>query len=128
MKRVRYLLVLIAGIISGIIISCGTLVKANDANSGQIHIWHESTNGPYEVMRVVDDVTGANYIAVGGANSVYGFGITITPRLNPDGTVYTDKQTAVSVGEPLPTRLGRRFYSLLARGLAAMDVKAFARR
>ena len=89
MKLKKYI-ILISAVIGGFILgSCGNSVIA-----GQTHplkIWKENRNGQMETWKVVDDETGVNYIVVAPSYSENGqpyAGISITPRLNSDGSLY----------------------------------------
>lgn len=65
------------------------------SNADQVHplkIWAENTNGAYHTFKVVDDITGVNYVVVSFKDAGYHDAtIAITPRLNADGTPYTSK-------------------------------------
>lgn len=85
MKKFSAVIALVIGILLG---ACGiTSVSAIQENP--IKIWPENENGPYKVMKVIDDDTGVNYIAVVAHQyDNGGWGLAVTPRLNADGTLY----------------------------------------
>ena len=66
-------------------------VEVEAAQDNPIKIWPENENGPYRTLCIVDEETGVNYIVT--AIEAYGrwYGIALTPRLNADGSVYTNK-------------------------------------
>ena len=87
-NRIFVALLLIVAFLMGAC-SVGT-VKA--AQNNPIKIWPQNENGQYKTLYVVDEETGVNYIVV-AAVSLYGDKTTtvaITPRLNADGSLYTD--------------------------------------
>ena len=67
--------------------SVGT-VKAEQ--NRPIKIWYQNENGYVHTWVVVDDTTGVNYIAVTTERGNGEMTIAITPRLNADGSLYTD--------------------------------------
>lgn len=86
----RKIFVIVALIFAFLFGACCT-VKVGAVQDNQIKIWPENENGPYRTLCVVDEETGVNYITT--AIEAYGewYGIAITPRLNADGSVYTNK-------------------------------------
>jgi len=53
-------------------------------------LWDKNDYGTVETMVLLDEDTGVHYIVVN--NDVFhGGGVTITPRLNVDGSLYVDK-------------------------------------
>nr|DAG52065.1 MAG TPA: TRAP PERIPLASMIC SOLUTE BINDING PROTEIN PERIPLASMIC SOLUTE BINDING FAMILY.3A [Caudoviricetes sp.] len=87
MRRLLSTMVLILAFVLGACCS----VPASAEQDNPIKIWPENENGPYLVLRIVDEDTGVNYIvaAVEYAGRLRGIGIT--PRFNSDGTLYTTK-------------------------------------
>lgn len=90
MKKIRNILIcsifLIAGLIFG---ACATTTYAEQERP--LKIWYENQNGKMETYCLVDENTGVNYIVVSGELYSEGIGTAITPRLNPDGTLYVSK-------------------------------------
>lgn len=84
MKKILVIISMIAMFLFG---ACSaTNVGAEQDNP--IKIWFENHNGNLLTCKVVDDNTGVNYIVVA---SNYDGSVTITPRLNADGTLYISK-------------------------------------
>lgn len=87
MKKIRNILIcatfLIAGLIFG---ACATTTYAEQEKP--LKIWFENQNGKMQTYSLVDENTGVNYIVVSGEFHQEGIGTAITPRLNPDGTLY----------------------------------------
>lgn len=86
----RKTFIIVALIFAFLLGACST-VKVGAVQDNLIKIWPENENGPYRTLCVVDEETGVNYIVT--AIEAYGkwCGIAITPRLNADGSVYTNK-------------------------------------
>lgn len=63
-------------------------VSANQDNP--IKIWRQNSTAMYNTLKVVDDDTGVNYIVV-SMHDHRGNAISITPRLNADGSVYVNE-------------------------------------
>ena len=86
MKKVIFGVVFIfAGFLLG---ACGSTVSAEQ--NYPLKIWKQNRNGQMETWEVIDEDTGVSYIVVGARYSTgheYG-GISITPRLNADGSLY----------------------------------------
>lgn len=55
-----------------------------------IKIWIQNTNGVYQTLNVTDELTGVNYVVVSTrySNAYEPQSISITPRLNADGSLY----------------------------------------
>lgn len=87
MKNIKILGISLLLIVTFMLGACSqTQTFADQLNP--IKIWLQNENGTTKTYIVVDDNTGVNYIVVGMNN--YG-GISVTPRLNTDGTLYTSK-------------------------------------
>lgn len=70
----------------------GCCAKADAAEqTSPLKIWGQNTNGAYHTAVVVDDETGVNYVVVSTSCYSNAIPIAITPRLNADGTLYTEK-------------------------------------
>lgn len=84
---------LLLGLFMGITITaCATDVVAEQTYP--LKIWMQNRNGQMETWNVVDEDTGVNYIVVAPRWGETGYeynGVTITPRLNADGSLYTSK-------------------------------------
>lgn len=65
---------------------CSTTTYAEQKNP--LKIWLQNENGAYETLCLVDEETGVNYVVVGTEVGNGHRSISITPRLNPDGTLY----------------------------------------
>ena len=100
MKLIKFtksktIIISIAFAISGFVLgACGEQALA--ANDYPLKIWKENTNGQMETWKVVDDKTGVNYIVVVPNWNSKGCsydGVTITPRLNADGTLYVSERS-----------------------------------
>lgn len=79
MKRALLLLSLIIMFLLG---ACSTAVVSAE-QTYPIKIWRQNNNGYYDTLLVVDEDTGVNYIVASCSKSV-----SITPRLNADGSLY----------------------------------------
>ena len=59
-----------------------------------LKIWKQNENGVFTTLCLVDEETGVNYIVVSGQNYNNKLNstptIAITPRLNSDGSLYTN--------------------------------------
>lgn len=87
MKRIAIIACMVLCVVLG---ACSVTMVGAEQNR-PIKIWAENTNGSYDVLTVVDEETGVNYIVVGGEARGYPRGTSITPRLNKDGTLYVAK-------------------------------------
>jgi hypothetical protein len=88
-NKVKIFIMSMALILSGAILgACGSNVYAEQNHP--LKIWKENENGKYETLCLVDDNTGVNYVVVSGELYDQSVGIAITPRLNADGTLYTE--------------------------------------
>lgn len=87
MKRIAIIACMILCVVLG---ACSVTMVGAEQNR-PVKIWAENTNGSYDVLTVVDEETGVNYIVVGGEARGYVRGVAITPRLNEDGTLYVTK-------------------------------------
>lgn len=87
MRKFFFVLTLIFAFILGACCS----VTAGAEQTNPIKIWLENENGPYRILRIIDEDTGVNYIAAAVFHCGELRGIGITPRLNSDGTLYTAK-------------------------------------
>lgn len=87
LNKIKTFIISIAFLISGFILgSCGEKVLA--AQEYPLKIWKHNENGHYETLCIVDENTGVNYIVVSGGTYNNNTSVTITPRLNADGTLY----------------------------------------
>ena len=73
-------------ILSILLTACVTTFGVAEQN-GSLKIWGESENGVYDTLVVVDSNTGVNYVVV----SYNASSVSITPRLNADGSLYVTK-------------------------------------
>ena len=90
MKKVRNILICATFLITGFFLgACATTTYAEQEKP--LKIWFENQNGKMETYSLVDENTGVNYIVVSGELYSKGIGTAITPRLNPDGTLYVSK-------------------------------------
>lgn len=87
MKRIAIIACMVLCIILG---ACSVTMVGAEQNR-PVKIWLENTNSSYDVLTVVDEETGVNYIVVGGEAHSHLRGTAITPRLNGDGTLYVTK-------------------------------------
>lgn len=87
MKRIAIIACMVLCVVLG---ACSVTMVGAEQNR-PIKIWAENTNGSYDVLTVVDEETGVNYIVVGGEARGYVRDTAITPRLNEDGTLYVIK-------------------------------------
>ena len=71
----------ITGVILG---ACGS-VESHATHASNFKMYKEIEKGSMEVHYLIDGSTGVNYIVL----DRYKGGVTITPRLNADGTLYT---------------------------------------
>ena len=90
MKNIKTLIIAISLVMFGFILgACGTTTIAEQENP--LKIWFENRNGKIETYCLVDESTGVNYIVISGELYESGLGTAITPRLNPNGTLYVTK-------------------------------------
>ena len=87
MKRIATIACMVLCVVLG---ACSVTMVDAEQNR-PVKIWAENTNGSYDVLIVLDEETGVNYIVVGGEASGYPRGTAITPRLHKDGTLYVTK-------------------------------------
>ena len=87
MKRI----VIIACMVLCVILGACSVTMVGAEQNRPVKIWAENTNGSYDVLTVVDEETGVNYIVVGGEARGYPRDTAITQRLNEDGTLYVTK-------------------------------------
>lgn len=85
LSRIAFVLLLVVAFLLG---ACSVgVVGAEQKNP--IKIWYQNENAYVHTWIVVDDTTGVNYIALTTEQSTHdSLTCTITPRLNPDGTLY----------------------------------------
>ena len=87
MKNIKTFIATICLILFGFILgACGTTVRAEQTYP--LKIWKHNSNGKMETYCLIDETTGVNYIIVSGELFQKGIGTAITPRLNPDGSLY----------------------------------------
>lgn len=88
MKHIKTFIIVCAFTLFGFILgACGSEVIAEQ--NYPLKIWSENKNGQMETWCLVDDNTGVNYIVVAPKfNGIEYGGVSITPRLNSDGTLY----------------------------------------
>lgn len=73
---------IIIGLFAGIL-----AVKADAAQDYPLKIYEQNNLGPYyRTLLVIDEATGVNYVVMR-----FGESISITPRLNADGSLYVSK-------------------------------------
>lgn len=88
MKRIIMIGALLFAFLLG---ACSTSV-ANAEQTWPLKIWKQNDNGTYHTLCVVDEDTGVNYIVVSmKPTGRYESAISVTPRLNADGSLYTSK-------------------------------------
>jgi hypothetical protein len=61
-----------------------------DQTEYPLTLWDKNNYGEIETMVLSDEVTGVHYIVV-NSDTYHGGGITITPRLNADGSLFVNK-------------------------------------
>ena len=84
MKRIFFVICLIFAFLLG---ACMPIVT--DAEQKHpLKIWFENQNGRLQTFCLVDENTGVNYIVVATDDANGGDAPAITPRLNPDGSLY----------------------------------------
>lgn len=76
----------IAALIFVFALGACTVTTAHAEQDNPVKIWLHNTNGQMQTWVVVDEETGVNYIALD--HTRIDSGTAITPRLNPDGTLY----------------------------------------
>lgn len=81
----RKLSAVILSIFAFILGTCCTVV-VNAEQNNPIKIWPQNNNGSNYTLCVIDEHTGVNYIVVEGSH-----GMSIVPRYNQDGSLYTNK-------------------------------------
>ena len=92
MKKLKTTIIIALCILFGFILgACSSTAIASSEMNYPLKIFKENRNGQMETWKIIDEETGVNYIVVGAVFSKgheYG-GISITPRLNADGSLYT---------------------------------------
>ena len=83
MKQFLFCTALIVAFVFG---SCSPL-SVYAEQEWPLKIWYQNQNSTMKTWHVVDDDTGVNYIVV-SQSDVYKGGVSITPRLNADGSLY----------------------------------------
>lgn len=83
MKQFLFCTALIVAFVFG---SCSPL-SVSAEQEWPLKIWYQNQNSTMKTWHVVDDDTGVNYIVV-SQSDVYKGGVSITPRLNADGSLY----------------------------------------
>lgn len=77
------------------LVACGKITTTKPMIENKLDsplkIYYENTNGAYYTYCVVDDDTSVNYIVVSTERGNGEYLIAITPRMNPDGTLYISK-------------------------------------
>lgn len=89
MKKIK---LICFGLFLGLLVGCGTTAVAEQNNA--LKIWFQNENGSVSTYNVVDDNTGVNYVVVSQYVEAYGnitTSISVCPRYNADGTLYTSK-------------------------------------
>ena len=87
-KKVLFIFSLIFAFLLG---ACAvSTVSAEQTNP--LKIWYQNSNGAYHTLLVEDDFTGVNYVVVSTERGNGEYAISITPRLNADGTLYVNKK------------------------------------
>ena len=85
MKRI---IIFISCLVIGFLTGC--IINTEAKHDSPLNIYYESENGNFHVLRVVDNDTKVNYIVVetdlGGGYR----GLSVCPRYNADGTLYTE--------------------------------------
>ena len=83
MKRFAVILMCLVCFIFG---ACMPAIVSAEQNN-PLKIWYQNNNGYADTWNLVDTNTGVNYVVV-SVDSPRGMGISITPRLNADGSLY----------------------------------------
>ena len=84
----KKIIIFISFLVIGFLI--GYAINTEAKHDSPLNIYYESENGNFHVLRVVDDDTKVNYIVV-EANTGNGHrGLSVCPRYNADGTLYTE--------------------------------------
>lgn len=82
-------IVFIIGLIIGAIFLTESPSQAN--NKEEFSIIKDKYSSSLEIYKIIDDITGVNYIVIKSEDGYKGGGgITITPRLNDNGALYID--------------------------------------
>lgn len=89
-KTIKAIMCIILCVVMFVLGACTVSVASAD-QTFPLKIWGQNTNGCYHTSVVVDDDTGVNYVVVSAQNYSNALTISITPRLNADGTPYTSK-------------------------------------
>ena len=66
-----------------------TTISVVGEQTNPLKIWYQNNNGAYHTLYVKDENTGVNYVVVSTERGTGEFSIAITPRLNADGSLYT---------------------------------------
>lgn len=72
------------------IYSCFTNSAHADTDA-VIRYWNQDKNGVYRTGIVIDKETGVHYIVVSAQNYSNAVTVSVTPRLNADGTLFVSK-------------------------------------
>ena len=97
MKNIKSIIFSLMFIYVGFILgACGNVTIASSSNVNETLRYVESfekNNGMVEIFEYVDKETGVNYIVLGSWHKTGARyeGITITPKLNADGSLYISK-------------------------------------
>ena len=75
-------------LISALWLFVGCNVKCVTGQENPLKIWWENENGSYEVLKIVDENTGVNYVVVSNNSNA---DVAICPRYNADGSLYVGK-------------------------------------
>lgn len=85
MKKILLILLCISFFFLG---ACSSTTVSAEQNQ-PLKIWFQNSNGAFHTLCVVDDETKVNYVVVSTERGNGEYSIAITPRLNPDGSLYT---------------------------------------
>lgn len=90
MKKIGNILICATFLLSGLFVgACATTTYAEQEKP--LKIWYENENGYMHTYQLIDENTGVNYIVVSTERGNGEMSCAVTPRLNPDGTLYVSK-------------------------------------
>lgn len=85
MKRIIFIVCLMCSFVLGACLP----VNVGAEQTYPLKIWKQNENGAYKTFCVVDDATGVNYVVASiSRTGSHECAISITPRLNADGSLY----------------------------------------
>lgn len=83
----KKIFIVIIGMMFMLILGACAATTVSAEQTWPLKIWAQNENGEFEILCIVDEDTGVNYVVVSRYN-IRGT-IAICPRYNADGTLYT---------------------------------------